>query len=208
MKQKVFISYAAPDREFAELIKSNLDDLLSTQTTPVNTWAVQPNLEVGEVMRKSIKAAMDAASIVVIISSPDGDTSQWVNYEAGLADALGKKIVIIARKGKSKSALLDRFRDSAMFIQIDDVAKPSKNAVNPSQKTSEPKAEKGTGEPASKVKSAPKKRSKESTITPEERYHMIATAAYWRAEQRGFPGGYEIEDWISAEEQIAAMLKD
>lgn len=39
-----------------------------------------------------------------------------------------------------------------------------------------------------------------------ERMQMIADAAYYRAEQRGFTPGYELEDWISAERQIASML--
>lgn len=47
---------------------------------------------------------------------------------------------------------------------------------------------------------------KKNAVTPEERYHMIATAAYFRAEQRGFEGGYEMEDWISGEAEIDARL--
>jgi hypothetical protein len=44
-------------------------------------------------------------------------------------------------------------------------------------------------------------------ISPEHRYHMIATAAYYLAERRGFAGGYEMQDWISAEAEIDAQLK-
>ena len=54
--------------------------------------------------------------------------------------------------------------------------------------------------------SAPKKSAKKNTVTPEERYQMIATAAYFLAEQRGFTGGYEREDWISGEAQIDAKF--
>lgn len=35
---------------------------------------------------------------------------------------------------------------------------------------------------------------------------MIATATYFRAEQRGFAGGYEMEDWISGEAEIDTRL--
>lgn len=80
-------------------------------------------------------------------------------------------------------------------------ATAKKAAAAPAKKVSAPKAEK----PAA-AKSAPKKAAKKNTVSPEERYHMIATAAYFRAEQRGFAGGYEMEDWISGEAQIDAML--
>jgi hypothetical protein len=36
---------------------------------------------------------------------------------------------------------------------------------------------------------------------------MIATAAYFLAERRGFSGGYEMQDWISAEANIDSKLK-
>ena len=44
-------------------------------------------------------------------------------------------------------------------------------------------------------------------VSPEHRYHMIATAAYFLAQGRGFAGGYEMQDWITAEHQIDAQLK-
>jgi hypothetical protein len=31
-------------------------------------------------------------------------------------------------------------------------------------------------------------------------------AAYFRAERRGFAPGYEIEDWLAAEAEVAAKL--
>nr|VFK41736.1 MAG: Protein of unknown function (DUF2934) [Candidatus Kentron sp. SD]VFK47641.1 MAG: Protein of unknown function (DUF2934) [Candidatus Kentron sp. SD]VFK80299.1 MAG: Protein of unknown function (DUF2934) [Candidatus Kentron sp. SD] len=45
-----------------------------------------------------------------------------------------------------------------------------------------------------------------TAITPEERWNMIAVAAYYRAEQRGFIGGNPAEDWIAAEEEIDTLL--
>jgi len=36
-----------------------------------------------------------------------------------------------------------------------------------------------------------------------ERREMIATAAYFRAEKRGFEPGHELEDWCAAETDIA-----
>jgi Protein of unknown function (DUF2934) len=43
-------------------------------------------------------------------------------------------------------------------------------------------------------------------VTGEERYQLIAKAAYLRAEQRGFSPGSELEDWLAAESDIDRML--
>jgi hypothetical protein len=35
---------------------------------------------------------------------------------------------------------------------------------------------------------------------------MIAKAAYYRAERRGFAPGHEAEDWLAAESEVDAAL--
>lgn len=39
-----------------------------------------------------------------------------------------------------------------------------------------------------------------------DRHNMIATAAYYRAEKRGFDGGCAMDDWLIAEAEVDAML--
>ena len=39
-------------------------------------------------------------------------------------------------------------------------------------------------------------------ITPDTRRRWIAEAAYYRAEQRGFLPGRELEDWLEAEKEL------
>jgi hypothetical protein len=43
----------------------------------------------------------------------------------------------------------------------------------------------------------------EATSRAAERHEMIAAAAYFRAQQRGFEPGHELEDWFTAETEIA-----
>ncbi len=43
--------------------------------------------------------------------------------------------------------------------------------------------------------------------TPEERHRMIAAAAYFRAEKRGFNGQDPVNDWLAAEAEIDQSLK-
>ena len=41
----------------------------------------------------------------------------------------------------------------------------------------------------------------------EQRHILIAAAAYYRAQQRGFAPGCELEDWLAAEAEVDAQLK-
>lgn len=53
----------------------------------------------------------------------------------------------------------------------------------------------------------PKPRVKKNAgVPPEERTRLIAEAAYFKAAQRGFAKGGELEDWIEAEAEIDALL--
>jgi len=40
----------------------------------------------------------------------------------------------------------------------------------------------------------------------EDRYRMIAEAAYFRAESRGFVAGSELQDWLAAEIEVDELL--
>jgi len=74
-------------------------------------------------------------------------------------------------------------------------------STNPVRKVSSPKIAKPVSKPATA-----RKEVKKVSISPEERHLMIATAAYYRAEQRGFNCCCEQHDWISGEAQIDALL--
>ena len=43
-------------------------------------------------------------------------------------------------------------------------------------------------------------------ITSAQRNRMIAEAAYYRAEHRGFQGGDPVQDWLEAEAEINRIL--
>lgn len=45
-------------------------------------------------------------------------------------------------------------------------------------------------------------------VTNEQRQQMIAEAAYFRAERRGFNGGDAVRDWCEAEAEIEAHLRE
>jgi predicted ABC-type transport system involved in lysophospholipase L1 biosynthesis ATPase subunit len=41
----------------------------------------------------------------VIIATENAMMSKWVNYEVGMAEALGKQIVVVGKRGSDKSSL-------------------------------------------------------------------------------------------------------
>ena len=43
-------------------------------------------------------------------------------------------------------------------------------------------------------------------INEDERRHMVAEAAYYRALSRGFAAGGEVEDWLAAEREIEQLF--
>jgi hypothetical protein len=45
-----------------------------------------------------------------------------------------------------------------------------------------------------------------AAVSPEQRRAMIAQAAYYRAERRGFAPGAELQDWLAAEAEIDRAL--
>lgn len=55
------------------------------------------------------------------------------------------------------------------------------------------------------AKSAPHRR-RPAAPAPEHFRAMVAEAAYFRAERRGFLPGAEIEDWLAAEAEVASSI--
>src|SRR5512136_1416531 len=46
-----------------------------------------------------------------------------------------------------------------------------------------------------------------NATSPTQRRQMIAEAAYFRAEKRGFSGGQEFRDWLAAEAEVDRRLR-
>lgn len=104
----------------------------------------------------------------------------------------------------------------------DTVKSSSRKSVLPL--TGQPKT-KATDNPIAKNNTAPKAASKKPAvatattvptattdsrkkmaINPEERYRMVAVAAYYRAEKRGFVGGDPAQDWVDAEAEVTQLI--
>ena len=54
-------------------------------------------------LRDGVRRQIQSASTVVILWSQSSARSQWVNYEIGLADAFGKRIIPVVLSGDAAS---------------------------------------------------------------------------------------------------------
>jgi hypothetical protein len=79
-------------------------------------------------------------------------------------------------------------------------AKPARNISKSMSATAANKTDVRT------VVSAGKRKPAAAVVAGEDRYEMIAIAAYCRAEQRGFNGGNAMQDWLEAEAEIDAAV--
>ena len=50
--------------------------------------------------------------------------------------------------------------------------------------------------------------ARRTTLAGEDGQRLIAEAAYFRAERRGFVPGQELEDWLAAEIEVDALFGD
>jgi hypothetical protein len=106
-------------------------------------------------------------------------------------------------------------RKTAASTKATPAKKVTKKAAVSAEKAPAKKAARKT---AASAKATPaKKAARKSTATPkanipslnitsEERWKMIAIAAYHKAENRGFAPGGELQDWAEAEKEIDDLL--
>ena len=78
-------------------------------------------------------------------------------------------------------------------------SKPAKRSNTSAKATPKPTPKKPT--------KAPAKRTSSFDPPQEPHWHqMIAEAAYYRAEKRGFAGEHSLADWLAAEDEIRKIL--
>jgi len=120
MSRKIFLSYASEDKQHLEGIKELLEHHRITKQGE-NVSFIDPMSESfnpGASIRELIKKQIESSSDVVVFATEDSLSSQWVNYEIGMADALNKPIVVVGRKGFGKTSLLQSL-EGVRLIEID-----------------------------------------------------------------------------------------
>jgi hypothetical protein len=75
----------------------------------------------------------------------------------------------------------------------------------PTRKPTKPKpAPKATAARAPVRKSSAEKPS--PPVSSDDLQRLVAEAAYYRAQKRGFEPGYELEDWVEAEAEVKRLI--
>ena len=64
------------------------------------------------------------------------------------------------------------------------------------------------GNGTSGIAASTTKKSGFRQVTENERQQMIQFAAYMKAEKRGFSNGDAVQDWVNAEREVDAWLKN
>jgi len=90
----IFISYARSDIGEAERIVSAL------RSGIIGGWLDAADIAAGQSIASEVRKALQRSSAVVVLLSPHALHSQWVQFEIGAAEALGKPIVPVIVSGK------------------------------------------------------------------------------------------------------------
>jgi hypothetical protein len=95
----VFISYSRRDANLAQRVADALERLGFNALDPGR------QLRPGDDWRKAIRAAIKRADAFILLASPHNVASSWSLYEAGMAEALGKKVMVLLPNTHSVSEL-------------------------------------------------------------------------------------------------------
>ena len=88
--RSVFLSYPHRDRAVAQEIKKELGLL------GMPAFDLANEVSTGDSLRTTLRHAIERAdALVLLIASPAAAAASWVGYEAGMADALGKRIILL-----------------------------------------------------------------------------------------------------------------
>jgi hypothetical protein len=78
--------------------------------------------------------------------------------------------------------------------------------TDPTRPSNEPRNAGAPRKQVSERREAPQRSSVRAGIQKDELRRLIAEAAYYKAEQRGFSPGYEERDWLEAEAEVMQRL--
>ena len=104
----------------------------------ISGWLDQSDIAAGVGIASAVRNALKQSSAVVVLLSPRALQSQWVQFEIGAAEALGKKIVPVIVSGEHlerefPDILKDRQWIDARHRSRDDLARDLKHALGSAQ---------------------------------------------------------------------------
>jgi hypothetical protein len=107
------MSYRNRDAKLAERVASALKHLGFDALDPTR------DLRPGESWRKAIQSAIKRSDAVIMVAlTPQALSASWMAYEAGIAEALGKRIMLLLPNKYPVTELPDDFA-STPIVEID-----------------------------------------------------------------------------------------
>jgi nucleoside 2-deoxyribosyltransferase len=101
-RYRVFVSHT---RRGAHLAADIARELRKHKVEPLD---VVESIGPGEDLRRAVKSAIRRAdAFVVMLTAPEAAASSWIGYELGMAEALGKPILLLLSHNHSTSQLPD-----------------------------------------------------------------------------------------------------
>jgi TIR domain/Nucleoside 2-deoxyribosyltransferase len=88
-KRSLFISYSRRDADLANSVADALERLGFNALDPGR------ELQPGDDWRKAIQTAIKRSDAVVLVASPQSSASSWSHYEVGIAEGLGKTVMVL-----------------------------------------------------------------------------------------------------------------
>jgi nucleoside 2-deoxyribosyltransferase len=95
MAKKLFLSYSIQDKGKIAAVVQKIRQQRSPQDEEMTVVDPSTELSYGDEIRAQIRKNIQDADAVVVVWTSSSANSSWVNYEAGMADALGKEIIVV-----------------------------------------------------------------------------------------------------------------
>ena len=121
MAEKIFMSYALKDRAVARSVAKARRRQGLVPSEGGATLEPERRVSARADLRNAVRKQIEAATKVVVIASESAEQSQWVNYEVGLADALGKRILVVKSKQAGVSTAFSKRLEMMSNVQALDV---------------------------------------------------------------------------------------
>lgn len=102
----VFISHANIDSDFAKLLCYEL------YFRGINSWLDKDKLKIGNNWQKEIDEGIEKSKAIIVVLSPESQSSQYVTYEWSYASGLRKKIFTIMLRQTQIHPKLDKLQYS------------------------------------------------------------------------------------------------
>jgi nucleoside 2-deoxyribosyltransferase len=98
-KPHIFISHTRRDAHLVESIREAL------QRRGLNVFT-ESDLRPGDRWREAIQSAIrQSDAVIMLVASPENALSSWMSYEVGMAEALGKRVMVLLRNQHSVTEL-------------------------------------------------------------------------------------------------------